>query len=636
MTTGEGWKRFLGVGLIICVAWIASCSDSGGETSTDGDAEGDDEQGESSDGDESSFVYPACAPLSEQYQFPTPAWEMEGDTPTGVALKPPQNDKAVELLASLHDEWIAEFEALDGFPLVAMWIIALSGEGESVDMEKIKLYRWGESVLEQAEDVSLTAGLGEDPSVLVVGAERPLVPLDKGWKYVLAMYEGAVTGADPLPACNGETAHAAYIEAADALVAAEAGEGLVLALPMTPSRQSLVQKALYSTLIEEPTLEIGSFEDHSGDYASLGEYTPDEDTLASLDEHYFRGHFRTPAYQDTEGKFVVSSATLVPAAQGKTEPGFLLIYPKTGEAPYPLVFFQHGGSMSKLDMFKIAKPYLDQGFAMLGIDLPYHGRRSESGEEGGNPMDMADFDSPLKSRDNFRQASADHLAALTGIEVINAALENAIGAAYRLDPERLFFTGHSMGSLSGTITTGVADLLSGSSLIAGGAPYKLLLSDGLFAFSIPELLNGRPAEETKLLMAMLQALLDGGDPANHELGMEDPTVRPKDVIIWEGIDDIVAINPATDMQALLFGVALAEPANHEVEGMASVALPVTDNFNWQEGGDFGAATRVLRHVVFDVTPPNVHPTILLDPLVHVAAAPCFAARAQGGSCTLTE
>ncbi len=643
------WER-------LCILFLAtlslfallacSSSDNGADgdedLSTDGDRlEGDTDPAEDGDADEDTeeesvppFEYASCSDPAARLQFPTPAWEITGDSPTGVRLSPPSSDKAAKLLKEVREAWHAQLTELDGFPLLATFVIPLSKQATSVDPEKIALFRKTNETLESIALPPFETTFSEEGDTLVIRMVTPLPPAtDPGQTYVLALYEGLADDALPLPACQGDTAHPGYVEAATGLVAAGYGENLAYALPFTPTWLPNAHRVLQQQIEDGDPLEIKEFTAHESfddfdDYDGE-DFHIDAETEALLKSTSYTAILTLPSYQAENGRITIDSATYEAETQGVTEPGVFLVLPLTHNAPYPVVVFQHGGSRYKYDLLTVVKPYAERGIAMIGIDLPYHGDRNPDGGAG-NPLDMADFDNPLKSRDNFRQASADHLTLIRGIEKINARIGD--GNQTVLDPDKVFYVGHSLGSVSGTFTTSVSDRLLAGSLFAGGVSYKEILSDGLFKYLMLDILENRPTLETDVLLALLQTLLDAGDPGNYPNIQENHSLPPKDILIWESIRDPMMNNPATDLQATVFGCGLALPKHHDVSLLSEITTPASDTFQFEE--QTGQATRILQHMDYpELETGDLHMRVLLDTNAHKATASCFAARAAGETCS---
>ncbi len=637
---GETMRRRLLFWFVLSLCFgLLACSDSDSDDSTtDGDLDGDqttddDDDDDSADGDEEQeeivFDYASCADPATRLVYPSPLWERAAETPTGVALTPPSTDLAAQLLDSEEPVWLDQLSSLDGFPRMATWVIPLSAAATTVDLSKVEIFTYDGQALTRLEGLLPYSLLDDDGTTLTLKTRKPLPLLAKGSMAILAIYEGALdAGSLALPACDGDSAAQAYVDAAKAVLRANPDASVQLALPTTLSRRAAGHVNLAAKLRATPALQVKSLVAHT-DYADYAEQAPDAETEALLAETSYTGLFETPAYQTEDGSLLLDD-TETPIAQGSTEPGFVLILPKNGQAPYPMVLFQHGGSRFKTDILQAAKPYAENGLAVLGIDLPYHGDRAE-GEGNGSDMDMVDLSNPLKTRDNFLQASADHLTVLTGISVLNAALADETGETETLDAENLFVLGHSMGSLSGTLTTANAGIIKASSLLAGGGPYEQLVREGYFNILVYSLVNNRPIAERETLLAQMQTLLDAGDCVGYPGTLEPADHDPVDVLVWEIKDDPVLIEAGTDWQALVLGAVLAEGADHEVEGMEGQARPISNNYE-QQGV---SATRVLTQLIRpDVELANLHMQIFWETVVHRQSAACFAARAAGNDCVV--
>ena len=619
----------------------------------DGDADGDNAENEAG----KSFVYDACKNPDEGFFFPNPLWEEAGSSPTGVVLVPPPGDKAALLLKnSKKSGWYTQLEGLDGFPRYATWIIGLGGQtlDDVVNMTRTKLFTMHDGAVSEVTGWVLRGALSENRETLIVTSAKPLPPLPKGDRYVLAVYSATITGVKPMPVCDNGTAHQAYVDAADAIVAAGQGKDLVFALPSTVQRTSTMGNVLYPTLKNSPKLEVESVTAFDSFDALKAALCPAEDSAKDpacaifsdypepiaaskevLADKFYRGILVTPLYQDENGIWRFDASSGGPLAKGTTKPGFFLALPKTGSAPYPVAIFQHGGSRFKYDLLIMAKSYAEKGIALLGIDLPYHGDRPKDAGKTGSDTDMADLSSPLKTRDNFRQASADQLTLITGLAALNTALASKGAPAKTLDEGKVFYVGHSMGALSGAITSSLCDRLTSASLIAGGAPYSQLLSGGIFALALTSFFSGHDALEKTVLMALAQLLLDGGDPVHFPGHAEDQNIAPKDVLLWEALRDPVMTLSASEDLARAFGAVLAKPFTTAVDGMEARDLPISNNYSFT--GGTAKATRVLVQHDYgrEFNQSKIHMQIFLDSFSHAAAANCFAKRSGGQPCELT-
>ncbi|MHB8875994.1 MAG: hypothetical protein ACYC8T_20080, partial [Myxococcaceae bacterium] len=337
--------------------------------------------------------------------MPTPLWEQPGQ------LVPPAKDRAAALLRGQRPDWIEQVPALDGWPARPTFVLPLSAAATGVVAERFALFDAQGAPLA----VQLDASLSEDGRTAVV---VPRTPLPAGvTEAVLAVEPGAAAGAQALPACGSDGApHPAYAAAAQKLP-----PGVELALPFRVSRVHEALGLLWKRLETSPALVVSSAV--ARPLADYGEKAPPAEVTALLRPNAVQGILALPDYRGANGWFELD-AQGAPKAVGTTSPGFIVALPAQGSPPYPFVLFQHGGGQNKADFFALAKPLLAAGFAFVAIDLPYHGDRAKAG--GGSVTDMLDFNNPLATRDNFRQAVADHLAVLSGVSALNTAIEGCI------------------------------------------------------------------------------------------------------------------------------------------------------------------------------------------------------------------
>jgi pimeloyl-ACP methyl ester carboxylesterase len=436
-----------------------------------------------------------------------------------------------------------------------------------------------------------------------------------------------LVGASPLPACSGGT-RLPDSRYADALARVPSADGVVFALPLRLAEEAEELPRLGAKLALDPALEVVSVEVVA--LADLGGHAPSEEVAALLSPTGARGILSVPAYQDASGAFQVDEDG-VPIPTGTTGPGFIVILPETGAPPYPFVLFQHGGGQNKLDVLQLAGPLAAAGFALVAIDLPAHGDRAPD-QRSGTDLDILDFDAPILSRDNLRQASADHLAVLSGVAALNVALESVLDVADALDPERRFYMGLSLGALTGTFTTVSSDVL-GAALFVGGGGYPEVLSEGLFALILADVTRGSDLEVASRF-ALVELMLDGADPLAYA-SVEDRQQAPKPILFFQAHDDPLICEAANDGWARAFGATLVRPLTHEVDGMAIADLPLSNNFAWGDGGELATRTLVQAPMA-EVEVVDRHAALIVLDYSQQMVAHCFAALAQGEACELID
>ncbi|MBW2529805.1 MAG: hypothetical protein JRI23_36855 [Deltaproteobacteria bacterium] len=562
--------------------------------------------------DDEQATTAACADPTQALALPHPGWQQGGGR-----LTPPAGDRAAELMATVRPTWAAQLAEVDGWPLRPTLLVPLDQAGTVADLDSLRAYG-GEPLADLA--VRFDGWIDEATHTLVL---QPVDPLPwEGAEVVVVVGEGALQGASALPVCGADgSPRPEYAAAAERLPDGAAAE---LALPFSLAPTSGDLGRLYDALQVSPALEVDAVEARALD--SFGDHSPPAAVAASLSSTAASGLLTLPAYQDADGIIRVDQDGL-PVPTGTTQPGFVVALPAAGQAPFPFVLYQHGGSQQKENILPIAGQLADAGFAVVAIDLPSHGDRAPPG--GGGDLDILEFDNPLATRDNLRQASADHLAVLTGLDALNAALAPPLGNAETLDPSRAHYMGLSLGGVTGSLTFATARDLDGAALFVGGGGFPEILPTGLFSIYMVDVLAYEGAEQAALL-AQVEALLDGADPLAYAAreGRDEPA-RP--ALFFEAIDDPVISNAATDQWARAFGASLAEPSDHSVEHMPTAALPVQNNVAWPDSGS--AATRVLIHApMAEVGIGERHGGLIRQPYSQELVAHCFATLRDAGAC----
>ncbi|HUS64666.1 MAG TPA: hypothetical protein VMZ28_09005, partial [Kofleriaceae bacterium] len=327
-----------------------------------------------------------------------------------------------------------------------------------------------------------------------------------------------------------------------------------------------------------------------------------------------RGLLDLPDYRVPGGAWALAPDG-APAVASTTSPGFVVTLPPTGEPPYPTVLYQHGNGGEPLEVMSQGA-LADAGFAFVAIDLPEFNDRAPA--DGLDVLSFLDFDSMARTRDNFRQTAADHLAVLAGFDALNDAVATELGVDGALDRSRVFFMGNSLGAVSGGLTTAAARGLSGSALFVGGGGYPELLSQGIIAvLASPALAGSDPRRETAL--ALVETIGDAGDPIALAAGAEEGLP----VLFFQAVDDALVATAASDQMARAYGARLARPFDHAVAGMDEVDLPATG--------------RVLVQAPMNEVPVNDrHGLLIVTDYAEEIVEHCFTAAAAGDPCEVID
>ena len=133
--------------------------------------------------------------------------------------------------------------------------------------------------------------------------------------------------------------------------------------------------------------------------------------------------------------------------------GFLAI-PKTGEPPYPCVLQMHGLNVSKNDFWEeeyhhgrlITQGLLSSGYAVLALDMPYHGERLYENDFESALITLFKKGWGYRIRDMVVQSTIEYRRAI-----------DYLGTRTDIDMNRIGALGYSLGSVITLILTGVDD-----------------------------------------------------------------------------------------------------------------------------------------------------------------------------------
>lgn len=240
--------------------------------------------------------------------------------------------------------------------------------------------------------------------------------------------------------------------------------------------------------------------------------------------------------------------TLPNAASGQVKP----------VSGWKVAIFQHGITSNRTSMLALADTMARAGFAVVAIDLPLHGLpvghplrltpertfdldlvNNATGAAG--PDGIADSSgthfinlaSLLSSRDNIRQGVADLFALTKSLPAMDVD-----GGGADFDPAEVYFIGHSLGGMVGSVFLAQEPTVKSAVLgMPGGGIAKLL--DGSAAFG-PQIAAGLAAKGVvkgtasyESFLGAAQTVIDSGDPINYAAA----TPINRGVLLFEVIGD---------------------------------------------------------------------------------------------------
>jgi len=200
----------------------------------------------------------------------------------------------------------------------------------------------------------------------------------------------------------------------------------------------------------------------------------------------------------------------------------LLSVPKGDDGPFPCILFLHGYGGEKEDMMPLATLAADARYAVIAIDVQYHGERRRAGVE----LYSANM---TRTRDGFIQTVIDARRALDYLET-----------RQDIDPSKLALVGGSMGALIGAILGGIEPRLGACVLVVGGGNMTLMVQRSQHS-ALPAIREY--LEANNISYRTVQEALDPVDPINFV-----DAISPRPLLMHNGkFDDIV---PAESGQLL--------------------------------------------------------------------------------------
>lgn len=192
----------------------------------------------------------------------------------------------------------------------------------------------------------------------------------------------------------------------------------------------------------------------------------------------------------------------------------LLSVPKGDDKPFPCIIFLHGYGGEKEDMIPLAALAADARYAVIAIDVQYHGERRRAGIE----LYSANM---TRTKDGFIQTVIDARRALDYLET-----------RQDIDPSKLALVGGSMGALIGAILVGVEPRLRACVLVVGGGNMTLMVQRSQHS-ALPAIREY--LEANNISYRAVQEALDPIDPINFV-----DAISPRPLLMHNGkFDDIV-------------------------------------------------------------------------------------------------
>lgn len=299
-------------------------------------------------------------------------------------------------------------------------------------------------------------------------------------------------------------------------------------------------------------------------------------------------------WKDTDGSFLTPGSKIPVKTSDQTIP--LLVSIPVSAKPaggWPVVIFQHGITGSRQNMLGAADALAAAGMAVVAIDLPLHGLTTadslrlattafdSNAQERQFDMDLVNNTTSQAGADGTVDESGTHFINLRNLVVTRDNVNQSVADLFALtkalatmdydgnatntdfDISRIYFMGHSLGGIVGTVFLGMEPTVQDAVLAMPGASLAKLL-DGSASFG-PVIAAGLAASgvvkgtaDYEAFLGAAQTVIDPADPINYV----DRVRSGRGVLLFEVIGDLVIPNtvpdantPANTTPGLLAGTA---------------------------------------------------------------------------------
>ncbi len=309
-------------------------------------------------------------------------------------------------------------------------------------------------------------------------------------------------------------------------------------------------------------------------------------------------------YQDEGGGFewdgdvpIVQTEERIPFVIGT--PRHVFEQPEDG---WPVVLHAHGTGGDRWSHLTGSNPGAlagGRGFVSIGIPQPIHGDRWPDGNELAISLYSFNYFNPDSGTSMFRQGALDtvSLARFVREEMAEGGALAEQFPELRIDPDEVYFLGHSQGGITGAIAIPFTEGVNGWVLSGAGGGLSMTMMQRTDPIDIKETLlaalgapDGMDIYEEHPVVGLIQGAAEKTDPLNYApLWIAESTGDPISVLLTEGMLD--AQTPADTSEALAVAgrLPIADPYHErdvfglELRGLDRLDTPYSGNLAHPSG-----------------------------------------------------
>jgi hypothetical protein len=357
----------------------------------------------------------------------------------------------------------------------------------------------------------------------------------------------------------------------------------------------------------------------TADSPTVGDWTLCDDQIASpcddglQDAEHVRGCFTAsasfdelhtkislPIFQQGDAPYLNAGGAIatengVPSLQGREDVCMSVTVPKTSAPPngWPVVIYAHGtggnfrGQAAQLGELLSGIDIDGQsvGFLTVGWDQVQHFDRRGGDETHPNEL-VFNYANPDAAMGNFLQAAAEvHAVTAWAKSWSLAASESPTAAEIKIDPDQIYFIGHSQGGTSVPLALGFNSDIQGAVLSGAGAGLAFALLGKQSPVHVLNalklcLLEPRVGINHPVLNH-LQGFFAPVDPLNYAASLSAYPVAdqttPHHIFHLNGLGDTYSPNTGLDLMARALRSTYVAPLAEEVSGLMSEEGPISGN-----------------------------------------------------------